>query len=83
MKLTIELDNGKTEIFQDVTDIYLAIRTHKSMGDRNSILHRVPEVRSYSWGSNLRELTKEVQQSLIELQDKLRELREKKNGSSS
>jgi transcriptional regulator with AAA-type ATPase domain len=36
--------------------------------------------KSYSWGGNVRELIKEVQQSLIELQDFLRGQR---NGGSS
>jgi cob(I)alamin adenosyltransferase len=77
MKLTIEHDNGKTEVFQDVTDIYLACRTLKSIGTDSTLLSGIPEIRSYSWGNLLRELTKEVQQSLIELQDELRKQREK------
>ncbi len=83
MKITIEHDNGKTEVFQHVTDAYLACRTLKSIGHGDALLRGIPEVRSFSWGGNLRELTKEVQQSLIELQDKLRELRGVTNGGRS
>jgi len=77
MKLTIEYDNGKTEVFQDLTDIYVAYRALKSVGNGDTLLRGVPEIRSFSWGSFLRDITKEVQQSLIELQDELRKQREK------
>lgn len=82
MKITIEKDNGTKEVFQNVTDLYLAVRqkepvfAYKDMNQVDSIV----QVRSYSWGENLRELVKELQQSLVELQDFLRE---KRNGGSS
>ena len=72
MKITVEKDDGTIEVFQNITDGYLAIRyTNKVMYD-NDLVH-ITQSSSYSWGSNIRELVKELQQSLVELQDFLRE----------
>ncbi len=80
MIITIEHDDGTTEIFKEVTDFYIAYRALKSVASTDGLLYPIPEVRSFSWGGRLREITKEITQSLIELQDKLREFR---NGGSS
>lgn len=76
MKLTVEQDDGKTIVYQNVTDIYLAVRqldTVQSAKDGSPAL--LPVTASHSWGGNVRELVKEVQQSLVELQDYLKEQR--------
>jgi hypothetical protein len=74
VKLIVHHDDGKTEVFQNVTDLYVAYRQEsKVVGLKDDFVNLVTQTRSHSWGSNLRELVKEVQQSLIELQDFLRE----------
>jgi len=80
MKVTIEKDDGEIEVFQNVTDLYIALRQLKPIKEKNSEPALLPETRSYSWGSNLRELVKEITQSVIELQNFLRG---STNGSSS
>lgn len=81
MRVTIEKDNGETEVFQDITDLYIAYRITKRYGiETFPMVTTIQETRSHSWGANLRELVKEVTQSLVELQDFLREQR---NGGTS
>lgn len=77
MKITIEHDDGKKETFQSVTDAYLAIRQLQPMQEKKKDIALLPETRSYSWGVNLRELVKEVRQSLEELNEILRAERRK------
>lgn len=79
MKLVLTRDDGSTEVFQDITDLYIAVRQETPRTDGRTAWY-VPSMRSYSWGGNFRELIKEVNQSLIEMQDKLREMQ---NGGSS
>jgi len=71
MKITIEHDDGKTQVFQNVTDAYVCVRQLEPMRSTTKFAI-LPETRSYSWGSNMRELVKELTQSLTELQDYLR-----------
>ena len=82
MKIIIEHDNGTRETFQDVTDAFLAARQYKPMAMREERpgLVMVPDVRSWSWGANIRELLKELRQSVVELESILKE---KSNGGSS
>ena len=80
MKITIQHDDGQEEIIQDITDFYVAVRLHKLMTTPGNIATYVEQGRSWSRGTNIRELVKEVQQSLVELQDHLREHR---HGGSS
>mgnify|MGYP001220101895 CR=1 FL=1 len=81
MKITIENDNGETEVFQNISDLYIAYRQEsKVVGLKDNFVNILAQVRSHSWGANIRELTKELQQSLVELQDFLREQR---HGGSS
>ena len=79
MKIVVELDDEKKEVYQFVTDAYLAVRQLEPMGNKKGKVAVLPETKSYSWGPNIRELTKEVAQSLVELQELLRGL---KNGSN-
>lgn len=77
MKITIERDDGETEVFQRVTDLYIAYR-HRDLKYNKSertIQEIGTETRSHSWGNNVRELVKEIQQSLVELQEFLKEQR--------
>lgn len=81
MKVIVEREGHPTEVFQNITDLYIAYRQEsKVVGLKENFVNIIAETRSHSWGSNLRELVKEVQQSLIELQDFLREQR---NGSNT
>jgi transcriptional regulator with PAS, ATPase and Fis domain len=73
MRVTVEKDNGETEVFQNITDLYIAYRQEvkvTSMAER--LLNVIAQTRSHSWGGNVRELVKELQQSLVELQEFLR-----------
>ena len=73
MTITVEDDDGKTQVFQHVTDAYLCVRQLEPMQQHNgNRMAMLPETRSFSWGSNVRELVKEIRQSLDELQDFLR-----------
>lgn len=82
MKLTIALDDDKTIVYQDVTDLYIAIRQLKPVQkQKDGSPAVIAETTSYSWGSNIRELIKEVTQSLHELQDFLKERRHGKGSS--
>lgn len=79
MKITIEKDDKSKEVFDNVTDAYIAVRQLKPMiSEDNKNTAFLPETRSYSWGDNVRELVKEIQQSIIELQDILKNLINKK-----
>lgn len=80
MIVTIKHDDGKTESFRDVTDCYIAVRQLKPMQDKNATLAVLPEARSWSWGANLRELLKELRQSVVEIEDVLKGLQ--RGGSS-
>lgn len=75
MKIIVEHDDGQREIFQDVTDAFLAARQYKPMAARENApnLVMVPDVRSWSWGANIRELLKELRQAVVELEGILKE----------
>lgn len=75
MKVTIEDSTGKQEVFTSITDLYIAYR-QTNLVATDGTLHEVVHSRSHSWGTNLRELVKEVQQSLVELQDYLKARRD-------
>lgn len=75
MKISIEKDDGTVEVFERVTDLYVVVRRNDLVGTPGKKIQYVPVTTSHSWGSNVRELVKEVQQSLVELQDWLREHR--------
>jgi hypothetical protein len=80
MKITIQHDDGKTEVFQHVTDAYLCVRQLEPMQGKKGKTAVLPETKSYSWGARVRELVKELAQSTLELQDYLKKLRD--GGSS-
>lgn len=74
------MEDGKEVVFQNITDLYIAVRQSKHV----SVLKDtavIIETTSHSWGSNVRELVKEIAQSQIELQDFLRERRPHGNSS--
>jgi hypothetical protein len=71
MKITIELDDAETLVFQNITDYYIAVRQLEPYSDSKG-LYSLPETKSFSRGGNVRELVKELSQSLIELQDFLK-----------
>lgn len=76
MKITLEHDDGKVEVFQNVCDLYVALRQEIIKANPEEMRPALAyETRSFSAGSNPRELIKEVRQSLDELQDYLREQR--------
>lgn len=77
MKITIEKDDDTTEVFQNISDLYIAFRQRDIKYEKESKrLLENATVRSFSWGTNVRELIKELQQSLVELQDFLRRTRD-------
>jgi len=81
MKLIVEKDNGEREVFQNITDLYIAARYPKPLAHEEFGLHANIVTTSHSWASgNFRDVVKEVRQSLVELED---HFREKRNGGSS
>ena len=75
MKITIEKNDGEIEVHQDITDLYIATRQLVPGIGRDQRLIEMCIPHSYSWGPNVRELVKEITQSLIELQEYLKEHR--------
>lgn len=76
MKITIDHEGeSDTIVYQNVTDYYLAVRSLEPMTNSEGDMATLPEVKSHSWGANLRELAKEVAQSLYEIQDYLKQKR--------
>jgi hypothetical protein len=72
VKIAITREDGLTEVFEDVTDCYIAYRQETLRTDGQRAWPTL-DIRSHSWGTgHLRDLVKEVQQSLVELQDFLR-----------
>lgn len=72
MKITIE-DKDYKVVYEDVTDVYYAIRQLKPLAGKDEKIGLLPETRSYSrTGGNIRELIKEMSQSITEMQEKLR-----------
>ncbi len=74
MKLEITKDDGTSEVYESVTDYYLSVRQLQPMAKADGEIAFLPETRSYSAGPNVRELVKELQQSIVELQEFLRTL---------
>lgn len=68
MKIIIKKDDGTEEIFDRVSDAYLAVRQSQPMADREKRPGFEVLTKSYSWGPNLREIVKELHQSEIEIQ---------------
>lgn len=71
MKLTLEHDDGKVEIFQQVSDAFVSVRQRRPSSAGDGVVTYLVETRSFSWGSDLRELAKELRQALIEIDDVL------------
>ena len=71
-KITIEHEGKKKEVFQDCSDLYIAVRQLKPMMNKKMKQAVMPETRSFSYGDNVRELVKELAQSLVELQEFLK-----------
>lgn len=69
MKITIEHDDKKTEVFQNVTDAYLAVVQRHDVMDTASQVGFEMRTQSYSWGGRMRDLIKELRQSEVELQN--------------
>ena len=79
MRITIEFDD-ETEplVYEDILDYYLAIRNTIILTDDDNTI--VKEIRMNSFSEttqpdNLRDIAKELQQSLIEIQDFLKNTR--------
>jgi len=68
VKITVTKDNGEEDIFDGVSDYYLAVRCPVPLTKDKKIFQEI-QTRSYSSGSNLRDIIKELRQSTIELQD--------------
>lgn len=79
MKLVFTDDSGKETVYQNVTDLYIAVRQEVPM-TRDGKMGFALQTTSHSWGAHVRELVKEVQQSLVELQDFLRSQRHGDSG---
>jgi hypothetical protein len=71
VKITVEHDNGKVEVFQDIADAFLAANQVRHVEADGEIV-LMQDMRSWSWG-NVRVLLKELRQAVVELEDILRE----------
>lgn len=72
MKITIEEEGNIISSFDDVTDYYIAVRSVKPATNKDGEVAMLPETRSFSRGSNLREIVKEIHQSYLEIQEYLK-----------
>jgi len=84
MKVTIEdvrLVDGTatTVVFSDVEDAYVAVRSPETYRNGDAIANMLT-TKSYSYGVDIRELLKELRQSIVELEDHVKEQR---NANSS
>jgi transcriptional regulator with PAS, ATPase and Fis domain len=68
MKITIEHNDGKETVFEQATDLYVCVRLLESAQEEDGRPLVLPETRSFSWGGNVRELVKELRQSVVELE---------------
>lgn len=73
MKLIVERDDGTQQIFQDAIDAYLIVH-QKIAQEMDGQIVFVTQTSSHSWG-NLREIAKELHQSEIEIQEKMKEIK--------
>jgi len=73
VKITVEQDDGKVAVYQNVTDALVVYRSCTPVKPREGAVAFMPETHSASWGNNLRELVKETSQALDELRVILRE----------
>jgi hypothetical protein len=70
--MEIIVKDGEYEAtYRDVTDMYLAVRQAQPYKHEDAVGFEI-QTRSYSRGGNVREIVKEIQQSLVELQEHLR-----------
>lgn len=70
MRITIEKDDGSEQVFQDVTDYAINVRQWIP-GLRNETPTSILAIRSFSHTSSkggLREVIKEMRQSILEMQ---------------
>jgi hypothetical protein len=67
MKITIQ-DGEKEQVFDDVLDYYIAVRQVAPLMTKESNLAREIQTKSYSKGSALRDILKELRQSVVELE---------------
>jgi hypothetical protein len=74
VKITVTKDDGTEIVFQHVTDCYVAVRQLKTV-EKDGTPYLSPEMHSFSWGPNIRELVKELSQATVELQEYLRGMR--------
>jgi hypothetical protein len=73
MKIVFTDSEGIEHVFENITECYLAVRqTIPVMNNKKKVAY-LPETKSYSWGPNLRELAKEISQSIIEIQNILKD----------
>jgi len=72
MKITVSREDGSEEVYNDVSDYYLAVRQLHPLGVGDYLAGEY-QTRSYSRGVNLRDIAKEIAQSLIELQAIMKE----------
>ncbi len=74
MKVTVTKEDGEDVIFSEASSVFIALTQLMPRGKDQ--IHFFQETRSYSWGDK-REIVKELQQSIIELQSLIEEERRK------
>lgn len=68
MIITITKDDGTEQTFADVVTAYVAVQQVAPYMDNQNVPMQTLETRSYSYGNNIREVAKELAQSLHEIQ---------------
>lgn len=72
--MTITIKDGDEEtVFNDVLDYYISVRQVVPLMNDKAMAKEI-QTKSYSKGSAIREIVKELRQSIIELEDHLRGL---------
>lgn len=70
MKITIEFDDNSQQVFNNISDAYMAMRyPEPGMMNSDGDIIQIVNTKSYSWdGGDFREILKELRQSLLELE---------------
>lgn len=71
MKITIE-DGEDKQVFDGVLDYYIAVRQLAPLMTKKGEMAQEIQTKSYSKGSSVRDILKELRQSIVELEDHIR-----------
>jgi len=73
MKIVITMDDKTEKVYQNITDYYVCVRQLEPMQGKKGKMAMLPETKSFSHSTGkIRELLKEIRQSIEEIQDVIR-----------